>query len=75
MINSSVEISDDHGMIRAAAFRKMDLHEPLVEISIEQYAQTFRGVVFDEAEQVSYLLERSEAISFGHALIALGESL
>lgn len=75
MIATSVEISDNTGTLRAMAFRKLDLHTAMVEISIEQDEQLFRGIALEPAAQVSFLLERKEAISFGHALIALGESL
>ena len=76
MINTSVEIADNSGLIRASVFRKLDLYEPLIEVMIEHFPLEFRGQTFDDdAGQMRFLLERGEAISFGHALIALGESL
>lgn len=75
MINTSVVIYDGTGSIKAEAFRKLDLHTPMVEIEIQQDAQVWRGETLEEEVSLRFLLERKEAISFGHALVALGESL
>jgi hypothetical protein len=60
MVNTSVSISDEGGELSAIKHR--EYQQWLIEVRVT-------------TDSGKFLLDRKEAISFGHALIALGESL